>query len=586
MLLLLLACSGPDKDSSPSAGDYDALGGGLLNPFPSAALVTADGLTLPADMPYVTTPLPTDRLRWRTGFSPVQTAVLKVDAADAIDPASIAGQTGLGTGGSVRIVDLDTGLEIPCLAELDAHEAAITSGERSLLVRPMQAMTPGHRVAVVLTSAVQELGGGSLALDTWDPAQHAELLDTLAGYGQTDVAVAWDFPIGDPTLAQQQMFAARTTPESWSFDDVEEAPVDGMAWRMKGTFTTQNYLVDGTHLEVDDAGMPVLQGTATAPLYVYIPDAVLGAPAGSVPVLIFGHGILGEPDNYLNDPDDEDAVIAVANRLGAIVVATVWRGLSEEDQLHAIEAAGDFGRIHEVTEMLQQGVLNTLSLLDLVHTGGLLDDPALLGLGDRDTVYYYGISLGSIEGAVVMANQDTIGTAVLHVGGSAWSTMLERSSDWPAFEVLVEQQIPDPYHRQLLYAASQLYWDPIDPANYATGLQGRAILWQEVIGDDQVPNISTELLMRSVGVPLGTPAITNPYGVSTVDLPTVAPAFTQFDPQLDEPDPINVPAAHTGAHTIPRSWEGCIAQTVGVYLNSNTVDHYCDGPCTAESTGE
>ena len=98
-------------------------------------------------------------------------------------------------------------------------------------------------------------------------------------------------------------------------------------------------------------------------------------------------------------------------------------------------------------------------------------------------MFYVGVSLGSIEGAVVQA-VDPFHAALLHVGGSTWSTMLERSSNWPVFEDLLVAGVPSARDRQLGYALSQLYWDPVDPANYVAELRQRSVLWQESIGDD------------------------------------------------------------------------------------------------------
>ncbi len=68
----------------------------------------------------------------------------------------------------------------------------------------------------------------------------------------------------------------------------------------------------------------------------------------------------------------------------------------------------------------------------------------------------------------MMAQDPPVDAAVLHVGGSAWSTMLERSSNWPTFEMVMQDSVPDPADRQLLYSVSQLFWDPADPLLYAS----------------------------------------------------------------------------------------------------------------------
>ncbi|MDP2311096.1 MAG: hypothetical protein Q8P18_34065 [Pseudomonadota bacterium] len=598
-LLLLLACVETDDTGKPATVvDPGALAAGPLNPFPSMELVGSDGkLAIPDGLlPQVPdgTAMDVRRLNWRDGFSRVQTSVAMLPVA--IDSDSLPGPSAIGIGGSVRMFDLDTGVEIPMFAELDAHPEAIESGARALIVRPMLAMTPGHRVAVVVTAAVTS-GGAPLALEEWQDAKaadphYADLEESLLGLGVPTVALAWDFPVGDGTAVVRSLAATVTTPTAYTFDRVTDATTGFLpprVWKkIEGSYTTDNWLVDDLVFDVDDSGVPLAKGTAEATLYVHVPESAQHA-VGTAPVLVFGHGILSNPGNYLDEDDDPSAVVELADRLGAIVVATTWRGLTSEDQVDTVLMASDFGRFPELTDRLAQAVANNLALIRLVADGPLLDDPELAGLADRSRIYWYGISLGSIEGAVTLANQDRIEHAVLHVGGSAWSTMLERSSDWPTFELLVERGILDPFDRQLLYATSQLLWDPVDPASYVEDLAGRSFLWQESIGDDQVPNLTTELLMRSVGVPLGSPGVTTPYDLGAVALPAVGPAFTQFDSLRGAPADTNRPSEVTGAHGTPRLWEGTKLQTLAFFAEGaeGTVTHFCGGgPCTADNQGE
>ncbi len=590
MILLILACTGPIEAATPSPA-VGALGDGPLNPFPSVELVADGHVSVPADiLPFVEggKPFPVDRLNWRTGFSPVQPSVARLPMA--IDRDSLGLQAGIGVGGSVRMVDLDTGVEIPVLAETDAYPDDLAEGDRTLIVRPMMAMTVGHRVAIAVTSAVTS-GGKPLDLPA-PTGQYADLVDELDAIGITDVRLAWDFPIGDGTQAVRTIASAMHTPTAHAFEYTwgEGQPaeaVEGALFQGEGSFTVDDYLVDDTHLSIDASGVPALQGTTEAYLYVHVPASLAGAAPGSAPVLIFGHGILGSPDDYLANPEDTSSLLALADDLGAIVVATRWRGLTRPDELHAIAVAADFGRFPEVPDMLAQGVNNTLALIAACKDGELLDDPLLGGLADRSRIYYYGISLGGIEGAVTLANQSTITTGVLHVGGSNWSTMLERSSQWSPFELLVVRGIPDAWDRQVLYSASQMLWDQVDPADYVDDLAGRTLLWQESMGDEQVPNITTELLQRSIGNPVATPGFTSPYGIDTVALPAQGPAFTQYDPMVGEGASTNRPPAPSGAHATPRLWSGTRAQVADFLTTGGTITHHCgSAPCTANNTGE
>jgi hypothetical protein len=459
-------------------------------------------------------------------------------------------------------------------------------------------MIPGHEIAVVLTSAVRTADGAALSVPAWAQAQErdpasAALATRLAELGLVDVALAWSFPVGDGRPLLRTLLDDAPVPGAYVFsrvrdaDEEEPGRMPAGAWKiLEGTYTVPNWLAEDRGFEVDGSGMPQLQGETEAYMMVLVPESLRDAPAGEAPVIVFGHGILGEPSDYLASSDDGAGVIALANALGAVVVATKWRGLTEDDQPEALAVAMDFGRFPELTDKLAQGVANTVALARLAHDGPLADDPALAGKVRRGDVRYYGISLGGIEGAVTLANTPEIGLGAFHVAGAAWGTMLERSSNWPPFEMLVVRGIEDPADRQLLYAASQMLWDPVDPASWTEELSTRNLLWQEAMEDNQVPNLTTELLARSVGARLGTPSVTQPFEIQTVALPAGGPILTQFDPMTERLERANRPAPNTNAHGIPRAWAGCRQQVV-TFLSEGVAEHFCgEGACTAENTGE
>jgi hypothetical protein len=589
LLVLLAACPAPEDSAAEPVG---ALGKGRQNPFPSVELVGADGhLALEAgDLPVKEDGAPWDFATFaaREGFSVVQPSVVQFDVP--LDPERIGGQASVATDGVVRMVDLDTGEALWCFAELDAAPEALATGLRPLIVRPMQTLTPGHRIAVVVTSGVTS---GGEPLDLPAPEGHyADLHEELAAIGQTDVVLAWDFPVArgnallDATLAATRAVpGAPTWTREWDADVEGSEPPAGL-WRLaQGTFQPVNLLFDENHMELDADGVPAVNGTVDAYLMVAVPEAVRDAAPGTVPVLLFGHGILSDPSDYLRTDDDTSGVVAFANEMGAIVVATEWTGLGGDDRLHAIDVAGDFTRFDEMPQMLAQGVANNVALLAAVRDGGLLDEPIFGGLADPTRIAYYGISLGGIEGAVMLTHQDVVSRGVLHVGGAAWATMLERSAQWPPFDIILTRNFPDPFDRQVLYAASQVLWDPVDPATYAEELAAGSFLWQESIGDEQVPNLTTELLARSTGATLGEPNVTSPAGLPSAPMPFTGLGVTQFDPEEPLPEPVNRPGTLTGAHSIPRTWEGSRAQAIH-FLRTGEVAHYCGTePCSASNPG-
>ncbi|MEL6345344.1 MAG: hypothetical protein AAFV53_19715 [Myxococcota bacterium] len=599
--LMFVACE-PDR-ADPAARAVDPgvglVGDHPLNPFP-ASPIAADGVGLldPAQFPMVDTPLPVDRFAYRTGYSRAQISVVRLPEVRA---DALCGTTAAPTAGDVWLVDLDTGERLPCFAELDAHPDAAPP---ALLIRPQLALPVGHPIGVAVTldaTARPErfdwlVKGAVTEAARPEAASVQQLLQQLddVGLPADEVAVAWSFMVDAGTAPLASVVSQVAAPSAWRFDRTRDADqgdtVQPATWRvLEGSFTTADFLVDDALLNIAADGSVRPTGEVEARLYVHVPASARDAEPGTVPVMLFGHGILADPAIYLDADDDPSNVVALAEAGGYIVVGTVWRGLTRADAVDTLSAARDIGRFPEVPDRLAQGVANTVALARLVREGGLLNDPLLANadgepLGDPARLVYYGISLGGIEGAVALAAGLPVDAAVFHVGGASWSTMLERSSNWSLFEPALVETIPDPWERQLSYAATQLFWDPVDPIAWAAELQGRDFLLQEAIGDEQVPNMTTEMLARSTGLPMLTPSATTPFDLEAATSGATR-ALSQFDPETALPAIENRPATVTGAHTTPRLWEGAHAQTL-TYLETGEVVHTCGGdPCSASNTG-
>jgi hypothetical protein len=589
MLLSLLACA------NPWGAEAGLTGEGPLWPYPSLQLVDEEGrVAIPVGvMPEVETSFDLQRLRSREGFSVVQSALVRLED---VDPAALPGRHPVEGPGAVRLIDLDSGLDLRSFAELD-----LSPGQDGdlLVVRPLERMTPGHRVAVVVTTeAAPRPDRFRAILADEDPEDigemgrcSRELVDELEGLGvdADDVAIAWEFPVGDGRASLTTMVDELGPTHGWSWNKIstveDNLPV-GIHKRLIGSYSVDNWLVEDIALELDDQGMPVQQPEpADYDLYVHVPASVAEAEPGTVPVLLWGHGLFNHPSLIFGDPEDPDDFIEWADRMGMIVVATSWRGLAREDMADAIWIANDIGRFSEMTDRLHQGVVNNLALMELVQDGGLMDDPELLGLADPSQLYYVGVSAGAILGGVTLANTDRVDHGVLHVGGAAWSITFPRSANWEDFEALVSENLTDPDDRQLVYAMTQLYWDPVDPASWAPELADRKLLLQETLGDDEVTNIGTELLARSAGWP-----VLAPYADLPADCDAMSggqgPALVQFDPELGDPDNGNQPSSRTGAHREVRTWESAKLQATRFLDASDpgVVEHYCgDEVCAPDS---
>jgi hypothetical protein len=147
----------------------------------------------------------------------------------------------------------------------------------------------------------------------------------------------------------------------------------------------------------------------------------------------------------------------------------------------------------------------------------------------------------------------------------------------------VSQTQPDAPSRQVIYAVSQLLWDPVDPINHLEGLADKSALWQVSVGDEQVPNFTVETLARSLPVPLVGDPVQAVRGLEQVASPTApnSRGMSQFDSGYPRPPLENRPAEVTGAHTAIRQTEPMKQQVVDFFAEGaeGTIRHPCDGPC-------
>ncbi len=635
ILSLALPGCGPDPGDSGDGRTQYLLGESPLLPFPSMQLTRPDEssstgfrLAVPEGLlPYSEggSPIPVERLNRLDGFSVAATAVVAFEGV-SLDGSNLPHWTdpaaSLQAESPVWLVDLDSGERLPLFAELDAHPEAVPGESQALLIRPLRAMAFGTRHAVVITDALRQADGSAVPVPEGfgglrDGAPHPSLAGEqdrfealfeqleAQGLARGDMLLAWDFVTGSEAVmhahldrvlaaAREDLPADPSLSPDYGIDNFwspdEGDVLSPYAWRVaEGGFQLEGFLTPEGDFELGEDGAPVSQGDQEVYWMVFVPESLRDAPAGSAPVLVFGHGILASPKMYLFYEDDPMAVQALADRLGMVVIGTEWRGLTTRDLGDAAAVASDFGTFHHLTDKMTQGLANASVLPRLVRTRFAEAAPLQASDGqgsliDPERVYYYGISLGGIQGANLMAHTQDIDHAVLHVGGAVWSTMLERSSNWTAFETMMEYGVEDPLDRQVLYAVSQLMWDPVDPITHTDGLKGRSLLWQESMGDEQVPNLCTHALARSVGVPLLSPAIEPVLGLEEQEGPLGpdAAALVQFDPELGRPHDTNRPSEETGAHYFPRHSEP-VHQQIETFLQAGaegTIVHTCgEGPC-------
>lgn len=516
----------------------------------------------------------------------------------------------------IWLLDAESGARVPFFAETDYNA---TAGEiPALIIRPQEVLGYEHRYVVALRTSLKDLAGEPLkapeafarlrdGLPTADATLEAQrasmeqLFTLLEGQGlpRQELVLAWEFRTGSEADATARMRfvledgLARLPAEgpNATFKHVErDEAADPLIWREGwGELEVPNYLTGGEADEsfaLDEAGLPKHQGMRNAVFRVHVPQCAKSA-TGPLPLLVVGHGLFRSVEQEL----ESDVQRTIANRLCMIQLGVTWIGLSDDD---LVDVAGkvipDFTQLTLLSDRVQQAHLALHTLMRYAQTK-LLEDPILQldgsPLTDGQTIYYYGISNGGIQGTIFAALEQDIERFVLNVPGSYWTQMMERSSNFELLATLLATQYGSALDRLTLITFSQPIWDDIDPINYAhrviadplPGYSAKRVLVQEGIDDDQVPNATTRILVRRMGLSLLEPAVEPVYGVQSASGPLDS-AYSQWevDPPVRpyaENRPAEKPEDDVSAHKIPRRLEAAMQQIERFLRPDGQVEHTC-----------
>jgi hypothetical protein len=602
LCLVAAGCSSPEKaTSTPPLGTDTSgglLGSGPGDPFPSALLVDAEG-RLALDTSLFGGAFDPSPVNWRRGFSPVQGGVVSLDG---VDPAALPTWSALTPGaGGVIAVDLDSGEFIPVHAELDGTGPA--ADEPLLLIQPKQPMADGHRVAFVVTTDAaprparfEAILNGTPPADFEGGTQHIrDLVEELSGHGiaADSVALAWDFPVDAGTAPLASGLAQLAVPETWDFHEIREEGSEGElhndTWRYaRARLEVQDFLVDDWHLNVDADGAIAPTGTTESDIFAVIPRSVVEA-GGARGVLFYGHGAGGHPSYDLNTADYKVAATVAAEENRLIILATTTRGLEYNDFLDIFGVTTEPERFLGVAHRVVQGQLNTRALIRAALEGDLLDDPVFedengVNLASTDTVFYYGMSLGSFMGTGMMGTGFAPDAAVLAVGGAGFGWTLPRLTSQQAVGDVIVPLVPGALDRQRAWGLWQLGVDPVEPSTHA-GAVSSPVLLTENMGDDDVRNGAAEHLARALGASLVEPAHREPWGVPPG---SGGPWLFQYDPELGASPMGNAPPPQSNMAHYQNEWPGAL-EMVTDFLDPDSpgalVFPCGDAPCSASNDG-
>ncbi|MCB9477666.1 MAG: hypothetical protein H6684_12265 [Deltaproteobacteria bacterium] len=525
----------------------------------------------------------------------------------------------------IAVIDLMTGERHPIMIEMDANRKSLKFGRYALIIRPMVPLKMGGRYAVVLTNEVKDDKRDPLprsqgfdylrdGIVTTSPEleglrdRYEEMFDTLeekAGFARDDLLLAFDiqvasvqYVLGPISQMRQEVFDQADTGGGFTYviDEVEDNPNENVARIVEGRFYVPHFLNSDNELVWDADHNPLRRSEdGEYPFTIVIPK--VAEQGDSLPMAIFGHGIFGTGSGYLHHGGSTTRVIhEFAQEAGVILFATDWIGLSGGDLDAIIDGiVPDLNNIHIVTDRLAQSLVNNLTLIELGKQGILQDDQIRVHDGapmfNGEDVYYYGVSLGGIQGSSLVSISRDITRGVLAVPGASWSNMLVRSIVYTPIKLVLDVKYRDPLAQQIFISGAQSLFDFSDPINlgqlileypYDDSPTDRIFIFQEAIGDSQVPNMVTRMLARSVGAKQLVPAVERVWGLDATFAPTTETVYTQYALPIADgkyPPEENVPpSSENGVHYNMNLLDN-VADQIITLIEDGEVDQFCDGPC-------
>ncbi|MFN8017461.1 MAG: DUF4214 domain-containing protein [Acidimicrobiales bacterium] len=634
-------------------GSSESVGGGCdpldprmcLLPFPNDRFTVPDATTatgrrvafkrewLPANKDGVR-PDPSE-LNRNDGFSPGQAGLLQVPGIDlAKTGAATLDDIGASLDGDAPIlaIDADTGERWPIFAELDANiPAADQAKDQLLYLRPAKDWLAGHRYIFALRNLKDGAGGTIPARSSFtfyrdgDAGQgvgdaearrphveqiFGELAD--AGIAKDDLYLAWDFTVASTENTTGRLLHIRNAAlaslkggaPAFHVDKVTNAPAQGVARRVEGTFQVPLYLTGdgspGHAFNNGPDGLPRRNGTFTADFDCELPTLDPGERARGV---IYGHGLFGDLGEVRSGPQR-----SMVDRFDMAYCATTWIGMSEGDIGNAATILKDVSTFPTLADRSQQGILDTIFLGRLMtNAAGFTSDDAFQTAGgdpilDTSDLFYDGNSQGGIIGGAFVATSPDVSAGVLGVTGMNYSTLLERSVDFDPFRDLMKVSYPKAVDRVLGLQVLQMLWDRGEANGYAAhltddplpGTPAHRVLLHVALGDHQVAPFTAEIEARTAGMGVHRPMygpgrsfdVDPGWGLPSLSYPSTGSGLVVWDSGSPVAPLENVPPrAGADPHEDPRRAVNGQEQKDAFLRSGGTLVDVCSAsPCTAPAT--
>lgn len=548
-----------DDDTTLSAPPVVVLYGAQkdtrLSPYPSNRYAKADPSTktgLRVDLSGATSG---DQVAREPAFAGTVAALNRLDGFSTIGPMIVGFSKEIDPAGSEKamsIVDVDDaspekGRAIPVFTiYYTTTDSDATTDDYTLLVHPVVPLRQRTRYAFVIGEGIKAANGRLveasddtkklLSTETGDYAESVRkalpIVKAATGTDKDAIRLVTVFTTASVRDVVETMGAARraapapklSTP--FTVEKKGDGPNDKRV-RFVGRYDAPEFRrakppAGPATFDVGANNAPIAQKTVSLETYLTFSDATKSGPR---PIVIFAHGLGG----------DKDGVWGTTERLAELGIAVVGIDAPEHgsrsdpptkdgksdlyQSVTGFFAANpetkqfDMERVRDNFRQMASDQLELVRFLQTLGTLDLLPVGAPDGIPDLDTtrILYLGHSFGSVLGSTIGALAPEIQASCLNVGGDGLATLIRDSG---LFGLLVDTFRPPGTPKSdvaKFFAITQAILDPGDPANYAryttleampgvSGWRAKDVLLQEVKNDNIVPNTSSEILARALGL--------------------------------------------------------------------------------------